>query len=119
MNNFIKLLNSPRILTIIPPFLLYILAPNKIKRPILRKKGGLLTVALLVCYCPKIIMPFYLRNHAIGFYCILLKVSRSQNMKPKIYEILTSPKIRTNSVILNNCISRLGMFIVYVSTDCC
>ena len=34
----------------------------------------------------------------------LLKVSRSRNMKQKIYEILTSPKIQTNSPILNNCI---------------
>ena len=34
----------------------------------------------------------------------LLKVSRSRNMKQKIYEILTSPKIQTNSVVLNNCI---------------
>ena len=34
----------------------------------------------------------------------LLKVSRSRNMKQKIYEILTSPKIQTNGVILNNCI---------------
>ena len=38
MNNCYK--TSPSTLTIIPPFfLLYILAPNKIKRPILRKKG--------------------------------------------------------------------------------
>ena len=34
----------------------------------------------------------------------VLKVSRSRNMKQKIYEILTSPKIQTNGVILNNCI---------------
>ena len=34
----------------------------------------------------------------------ILKVSRSRNMKQKIYEILTSPKIQTNGVILNNCI---------------
>ena len=34
----------------------------------------------------------------------LLKVSRSRNMKQKICEILTSPKIQTNGVILNNCI---------------
>ena len=33
-----------------------------------------------------------------------LKVSRSRNMKQKIDEILTSPKIQTNGVILNNCI---------------
>ena len=33
-----------------------------------------------------------------------LKVSRSRNMKQKIYEILTSPKIQMNGVILNNCI---------------
>ena len=33
-----------------------------------------------------------------------LKVSTSQNMKQKIYEISTSPKIQTNGVILNNCI---------------
>ena len=32
------------------------------------------------------------------------KVSRSRNVKQKIYEILTSPKIQTNGVILNNCI---------------
>ena len=31
----------------------------------------------------------------------LLKVSRSQNMKQKIYERLTSPKIQTNGIILN------------------
>ena len=37
MNNFYK--TSPRIRTIVPHFLLHILAPNKIKRPILRKKG--------------------------------------------------------------------------------
>ena len=36
-----------------------------------------------------------------------LKVSRSQNMKQKIYEILTSPKIQTNGVILNNCIDQV------------
>ena len=34
----------------------------------------------------------------------VVKVSRSQNMKQKICEILTSPKIQTNFVILNNCI---------------
>ena len=34
----------------------------------------------------------------------ILKVSRSRNMKQKIYEILTSPKIQMNGVILNNCI---------------
>ena len=33
-----------------------------------------------------------------------LKVSRSRNMKQKIYEISTSLKIQTNGVILNNCI---------------
>ena len=33
-----------------------------------------------------------------------LKVSRSRNMKQKIDEISTSPKIQTNGVILNNCI---------------
>ena len=33
-----------------------------------------------------------------------LKVSKSRNMNRKIYEILTSPKIQTNGVILNNCI---------------
>ena len=33
-----------------------------------------------------------------------VKVSRSRNMKPKIYEILSSPKIQTNGVILINCI---------------
>ena len=31
-----------------------------------------------------------------------LKVSRSRNMKQKMYEISTSPKIQTNSIILNN-----------------
>ena len=73
MNNCYK--TSPSTLTIIPPFfLLYILAPNKIKRPILRKKGGLLTVVFFVCYCLKSIMPFYLQNHAIGFNCILLVI---------------------------------------------
>ena len=36
------------------------------------EKRGLLTVAVLVCYCPKNNMPFYLQNHAIGFNCILL-----------------------------------------------
>ena len=39
--------------------------------------------------------------------------NRSRNMKQKIYEILTSPKIKTNSVILNNCIGRLGMFMFW------
>ena len=34
----------------------------------------------------------------------LLIVSRSQNMKQKIYEVLTSPKRQKNGVILNNCI---------------
>ena len=35
---------------------------------------------------------------------VMLKVSRSPNMKQKIYEILPSPKIETNGVvILNNC----------------
>ena len=34
----------------------------------------------------------------------LLKVSRSRNMKQKICEILTSPKIQTNGTILSNCI---------------
>ena len=33
-----------------------------------------------------------------------LKVSRSRNMKQKIDEILTSPEIQTNGLILNNCI---------------
>ena len=33
-----------------------------------------------------------------------LKVSRSRNMKQKIYEILTYPKIQKNGIILNNCI---------------
>jgi hypothetical protein len=37
-------------------------------------------------------------------FLVLLKVSRSRNMKQKIYEILTSPKIQTNGVILYNCI---------------
>ena len=40
-----------------------------------------------------------------------LKVSRSRNMKQKIYEILTSPKIQMNGIILNN-LYRLGMFMV-------
>ena len=48
-------------------------------------------------------------------FCI--KVSRSQNMKQKIYEILTSPKIQTNGVILNNCIDYIRY--VYVLTDRC
>ena len=39
-----------------------------------------------------------------------VKVSRSRNMKQKIYEILTSPKIQTNGVILNNCIDQVCMF---------
>ena len=30
--------------------------------------------------------------------------NRSRNMKQNIYEILTSPKTKTNDVILNNCI---------------
>ena len=38
---------------------------------------------------------------------IVVKVSRSQNMRQKIFEILTSPKIQTN-----------GRY-VYVLTDCC
>ena len=33
-----------------------------------------------------------------------LKVSRSRNIKQKIYEKLASLKIKTNSIILNNCI---------------
>ena len=33
-----------------------------------------------------------------------LKVNRSQDMKQKIYETLISPKIKTNGIILNNCI---------------
>ena len=33
---------------------------------------------------------------------IVVKVSRSQNMRQKIFEILTSPKIQTNGVILNS-----------------
>ena len=33
-----------------------------------------------------------------------LKVSRSRNIKQKIYETLISPKIQTNGGILNNCI---------------
>ena len=37
-----------------------------------------------------------------------LKVSRSRNMKQKIYEILTSPKIQTNGVILNQRFIREG-----------
>ena len=74
MNNFIKL-HNPRILRIIPPFLLYILARNKIKRPILRKKGTAHSaMAVLVSYCPKSVMPFYLRHHAIGLNCILLVI---------------------------------------------
>ena len=35
---------------------------------------------------------------------VSLKVSRFQHMKQKIHEILTSPKIQKNAVILNNCI---------------
>ena len=72
MNNFMKL--ALEFSELSPLFLLYILAPNKIKRPILRKKGGLLTVVFFVCYCLKSIMPFYLQNHAIGFNCILLVI---------------------------------------------
>ena len=41
----------------------------------------------------------------------MLKVCRSRNMKQKICEVLTSPKIQTNSGILNNC--RLGMFMFW------
>ena len=33
-----------------------------------------------------------------------LKVNRSRDMKQKIYETLISPKIKTNGIILNNCI---------------
>ena len=33
---------------------------------------------------------------------VALKVSRSRDMKQKIYEMLTSPKIQMNGVILNN-----------------
>ena len=36
-----------------------------------------------------------------------VKVSRSRNLKQKVYEILTSPKIQTNGVILNNCIDQV------------
>ena len=41
-----------------------------------------------------------------GMISFLLKsqVSTSQNMKQKLYETLTSPKIQTNGIILNNCI---------------
>ena len=39
MNNFIKLVPELSESSPLPLFLLYILAPNKIKRPILRKKG--------------------------------------------------------------------------------
>ena len=45
----------------------------------------------------------------------LLKVSISWNMKQKIYEILTSPKIQTKGVILNNYIDYIDCFL----TDFC
>ena len=35
----------------------------------------------------------------------VLKVSRSRNMKQKVYEISTSPKIQSSGFILNNCIN--------------
>ena len=34
---------------------------------------------------------------------VRIKVSRSRNMKQKVYKILTYSKIQTNDVILNNC----------------
>ena len=40
----------------------------------------------------------------------MLKVNRSWNMKQKVYEILTSSKIQTNNVILNNCIDYVCLF---------
>ena len=63
-----------------------------------------------------------------GKYSFLnLEIQRSQYIRQKVtvhkgaetiwentvYEILTSPKIQTNSVILNNCIGRLGMFMFW------
>ena len=36
-----------------------------------------------------------------------LNVSRSRNIKQKIYEIFTSPKIQMNGVILYNCIDQV------------
>ena len=48
--------------------------------------------------------------HHYGFTphkMFLLKVSRSRNMNQKIFGILTSPKIQTNGVILNNCIDQV------------
>ena len=45
--------------------------------------------------------------HQFGYGISLIKVSRSRNMKQKIYEISTSPKIQTNSVIPNNCIDKV------------
>ena len=59
--------------------------------------------------------PFPSRGQSFGYYQFgrvnlknekkmvrPLKVSRSPNMEQKIYEILTSPKIQTNGVIMNN-----------------
>ena len=40
-------------------------------------------------------------------FAFMLKVSRSRRMKQKVYEILTSSKIQTNNVILNNCIDKV------------
>ena len=40
-------------------------------------------------------------SYSITTYC--MKVSRSRNMKQKIFKISTSPKIQTNGGILNNC----------------
>ena len=45
-----------------------------------------------------------LESHG-GFY--KLKVSRSRNIKHKIYEMLTTPKIQTNGVILYSCIDQV------------
>ena len=52
------------------------------------------------------IMPIFFREYQTFSQEELneLKVSRSQNMNQKIYEIITSPKIQKNSVILDNCI---------------
>ena len=45
--------------------------------------------------------------YRLGGCAASIKVSRSQNRKQKIYEILTTPKIQTNGVILNNCIDQV------------
>ena len=49
--------------------------------------------------------------YRLGGCAASIKVSRSQNRKQKIYEILTTPKIQTNSVILNNCIDQVWLYL--------